>query len=42
LKAALRRSLLTRIFWVAVVTVLLKKPGGSVLQVERYPDSMLA
>ena len=28
--------------WVAVATVLLKKPGGSVLQVEHYRNPMLA
>lgn len=28
--------------WVPVATVLLKKPAGSVLQVERYRDEMLA
>jgi hypothetical protein len=28
--------------WVPVATVLLKKPGGSVLQVERYLDPVLA
>jgi hypothetical protein len=28
--------------WIVVATVLLQKPSGSVLQVERYQDPMLA